>query len=69
MYAIRSYYADTVVNRFIDFLPRLKYPIRVGEHTNTAFGLAFAWDYANTTGKTELKSAIEKRARDFYMLV
>jgi hypothetical protein len=57
---------DTIVQHFIDFLPRLRYPIRVGEHTNTAFGLAFAWDYANTTNNTQLKSMIDKRARDFY---
>jgi len=35
-------------NRYLEFLPKLYYPIRVGEHTNTGFGLAFAWDYANT---------------------
>ena len=55
-----------IVNKYIDFLPRLKYPIRVGEHTNTAFGLAFAWDYANTLNHEELKSLIEKRAKEFY---
>lgn len=56
-----------IVEKYIDFLPRLKYPIRVGEHTNTAFGLSFAWDYANTTNNTEFKSLIESRARDFYI--
>lgn len=55
-----------IVNKYMDFLPRLKYPIRVGEHTNTAFGLAFAWDYANTLNHEELKSLIEKRAKEFY---
>lgn len=56
-----------IVEKYIDFLPRLKYPIRVGEHTNTAFGLTFAWDYANTTNSFELKTLIESSARDFYM--
>jgi len=55
-----------IVEKYIDFLPRLKYPIRVGEHTNTAFGLTFAWDYANTTNSSELKTLIERRAREFY---
>jgi len=41
-------------NRYLEFLPKLYYPIRVGEHTNTGFGLAFAWDYANTVKDTEL---------------
>ncbi len=58
---------DFIVQKYIDFLPRLYYPIRVGEHTNTAFGLSFAWDYANTTKSTELKTLIESRARDFYI--
>jgi hypothetical protein len=57
---------DLVVRRYLEFLPKLNYPIRVGEHSNTAFGLAFAWDYANTMGNQELKQLIEKRARDFF---
>lgn len=58
---------DLVVQRHLEFLPKLVYPIRVGEHTNTAFGLAFAWDYANMIGNRELKDLIEKRAKDFYL--
>ncbi|MCD4680929.1 MAG: DUF2891 domain-containing protein [Bacteroidales bacterium] len=57
---------DLIVQRYIDFLPKLVYPIRVGEHANTAFGLSFAWDYANTIENKELKIAIETRAKDFY---
>ncbi|MEO1032846.1 MAG: DUF2891 domain-containing protein [Bacteroidota bacterium] len=58
---------DLIVERYLEFLPKLNYPIRVGEHPNTAFGLSFAYDYAQTIGHTELKTAIEKRAKDFYM--
>lgn len=58
---------DVITNKYIDFLPKLNYPIRVGEHTNTAFGLSFAWDYANTVQNLELKKAIETRARSFYL--
>jgi hypothetical protein len=58
---------DLIVRRFIDFLPKLLYPIRVGEHTNTAFGLSFAWDYANALQHETLKTAIESRAKDFYI--
>lgn len=57
---------QAIVRLYLDFLPKLNYPIRVGEHTNTAFGLSFAWDYANTTGQDSLKQMIERRARDFY---
>ncbi|NQX84726.1 MAG: DUF2891 domain-containing protein [Flavobacteriaceae bacterium] len=58
---------DILVQKYIDFLPKLNYPIRVGEHTNTAFGLTFAYDYAKTVGHTPLLELIKKRARDFYM--
>ncbi|MBQ4805297.1 DUF2891 domain-containing protein [Aquimarina sp. MMG015] len=57
---------DVIVQRYIEFLPKLKYPIRVGEHTNTAFGLSFALDYANTFDNTKLKNVIASRAKDFY---
>ena len=38
--------ADDIVAKYKGFLPSLVYPVRVGEHTNTAFGLIFAYDYA-----------------------
>jgi len=57
---------ELIVERYLTFLPKLVYPIRVGEHSNTAFGLAFGWDYASTLGEDSLKMMIEKRAREFY---
>ncbi len=57
---------DIITQKYIEFLPKLVYPIRVGEHTNTAFGLTFAFDYAKATGHMELKQSIETRAKDFY---
>ena len=58
---------ELIVERYLAFLPKLVYPIRVGEHNNTAFGLAFAWDYASTLGEESLLRLIESRARDFYL--
>lgn len=58
---------DLIVKRYMEFLPKLNYPIRVGEHTNTAFGLSFAYDYAKATENEEFKEAIAKRAQDFYL--
>ena len=58
---------DLVVKRHLEFLPKLVYPVRVGEHPNTAFGLAFAWDYASATGNRELRELVEKRAKDFFL--
>jgi hypothetical protein len=58
---------DLMVNKYLEFLPKLNYPIRSGEHPNTAFGLSFAYDYAKTVQHNDLKSLIEKRAKDFYL--
>lgn len=58
---------DVIVQRYTEFLPKLVYPVRVGEHTNTAFGLSFAYDYAVNQNLTELKELIEQRARDYFM--
>lgn len=57
---------DLIIEKYIAFLPKLNYPIRVGEHPNTAFGLSFAWDYANTVNNEVLKTIIKQRAKDFY---
>jgi len=58
---------DEIVSKYKEYLPKLVYPIRVGEHANTAFGLAFAWDYANATENTQLQILISKRAKEFYL--
>ena len=58
---------DVIVQRYLDFLPRLRYPVRVGEHSNTAFGLSFAYDYAEQTGHSALKTLITERAKAFYL--
>jgi len=57
---------DLIVERYVDYLPKLNYAIRVGEHSNSAFGMAFAWDYAVHAGKTELQEAIKTKALEFY---
>lgn len=51
---------------YIEYLPKLVYPIRVGTHANTAFGLSFAYDYAQTVGNKELVQAITTAALRFY---
>lgn len=58
---------NIIVDKYKTFLPKLAYPIRVGEHTNTAFGLAFALDYARATSEAELEALIIERAKDFYL--
>lgn len=57
---------DLIVDKYLEFIPKLNYPIRVGEHPNTAFGLSFAYDHAVAVNHLELKSLIKARAKDFY---
>src|SRR5690349_15646478 len=42
--------ASMFADRFRAFLPIASYPVRVGAHPNTAFGLRMAADYAEATG-------------------
>lgn len=58
--------ADVIVSRYLEFLPKQTYPIRTGVHPNTAFGLAFALDYARTVGHDDLRKLLEQRSRDYY---
>ena len=59
--------SDLFCKKYMDFLPKLNYAIRSGDHINTAFGLTFAYDYALATSNDSLKLVIEKRAKDFYL--
>ncbi len=55
-----------IVNRYLIFLPKQTYPIRTGVHPNTAFGLAFALDYARTSKNVKLENMIIKRSYDYF---
>jgi hypothetical protein len=58
--------AQVIVAGYLDFLPKQTYPIRTGVHPNTAFGLAFAWDYAQATGHEPLRRLVEERSRTYF---
>ena len=55
------------VARISAWLPKLAWPIRVGEHNNTAFGLGLMLDYARITGNAEFERLLESRVRDYYL--
>lgn len=48
--------------RYGEWLPRQTYPIRAGVHSNTAFGLAFALDYARAAKRFFLEQRITESA-------
>jgi hypothetical protein len=58
--------AEALVARYLNFLPKQTYPIRTGVHPNTAFGLAFALDYARTVGDQKLADLLIERSRTYY---
>src|SRR5262245_25564764 len=58
--------ADALAARYLNFLPKQNYPIRTGVHPNTAFGLAFALDYARAVGNRPLGSLLEERSRTYF---
>ncbi len=58
--------AGRIEQLYIAFLPRQTYPTRVGTHTNTAFGLSLALDYAATLNRPELREALVRRSMDYF---
>jgi len=59
--------AELIREKYIDFLPKLTYPIRTGEHPNTAFGLSLAYDYASSLNDADFKELIESRSKNYYL--
>jgi hypothetical protein len=58
--------ADGFVEKYLAFLPKQNYPIRTGVHPNTAFGLAFALDYARAVGNRKLEDLITERSLAYF---
>jgi hypothetical protein len=52
--------------RIREWLPKLTRPVRVGEHSQTAFGLGLVLDWARTAGDAEMEALVVGRSRDFY---
>ena len=57
---------DALVDSYLQFLPKQTYPIRTGVHPNTAFGLAFAFDYARASGNQKLAALVAERSRTYF---
>jgi hypothetical protein len=53
-------------DRLRSWLPKLGYPIRVGEHSQTAFAFGLVHDWARIAGDAGLQQLLEQRSRDFY---
>jgi hypothetical protein len=57
---------DAFEDRFITYLPKATYPIRVGTHSNSAFALALALDYAHAAKRDALRELVMAKARTWY---
>ena len=53
--------------RLADWLPKLTAPIRIGEHSQTAFSFGLMLDAFRASGEQELESLLLSRSRDFYL--
>lgn len=52
--------------RLSAWLPKLAYPIRTGEHNQTAFSFGLAWDWAIGAGDTAMQALLLEKADAFY---
>jgi hypothetical protein len=59
--------ARAFAERFLIYLPKLTYPIRVGTHFNTAFAMILAFEWAEANDEP-LAGRIRERARSLYGL-
>ncbi len=58
--------AEAFAARFRAFLPKADYPVRAGVHSNTAFALALARDYALVAEDRALERLIRAKAEAWY---
>jgi hypothetical protein len=57
---------EIIIAGYLDFLPKQTYPIRIGTHANTTFGMAFALDYARTCAHRKLEMLIVERGLAYF---
>lgn len=57
---------DVLSQRTQVYLSKLIYPIRTGQHDNTAFSLNLMYEYATATGDMDLANAIKASSMRFY---
>ena len=52
--------------RIKDWLPKLTHPIRVGEHSQTAFAFGLMLDWARAADDLEMEQLLRSRTEDYY---
>jgi DUF2891 family protein len=54
------------VARLESWLPKLEYPIRIGEHDQTAFAFGLIWDWAGVARDAQMRKLLTDAAQRFY---
>jgi hypothetical protein len=52
--------------RIRSWLPKLRYPIRVGEHSQTAFAFGLIRDWSTVANDDSMRTLIDERSRAYY---
>jgi Protein of unknown function (DUF2891) len=55
-----------VAARLESYLPKLYYPIRIGEHDQSAFALGLMWDWAESRADERMRTLLADAAQRFY---
>lgn len=55
-----------LVGKMEAWLEKLAYPIRIGEHAQTAFAFGLFLDWARAAGRDDFFKLVERRSKDFY---
>lgn len=57
---------EVLIDKYHVYLPKLVYPIRAGQHDNSAFSLSLSLDYARSSGNVAFESLIREHATRLY---
>jgi hypothetical protein len=58
---------SAAATRIKTWLPDLAYPIRIGEHDQTAFAFGLIWDWAAVADDAQMRTLLGDAARRFYL--
>jgi hypothetical protein len=64
--ALRPLEAEAAA-RLKSWVPKLHYPIRIGEHDQTAFSFGLIWDWAGVAGDSQMRGVLADAAHRFYL--
>lgn len=57
---------NLAARRLMEWLPKLDYPVRTGEHSQTAFAFGLAYDWAVTAGHADLADSLKAAGTRLY---